>query len=94
MSVAVQNPYISARPGVCGGRPCIAETRIAVMDVVALTRRGYFPVEVVDAFPHLTLAQVHAALAYYYDHQTEVDASFAEEDRMVEAHRKADPGIA
>ena len=25
-------------------------------------------------YPHLSLAQIHAALAYYYDHQAEIDA--------------------
>ena len=37
----------------------------------------------------LTLSQIHAALAYYYDHRDKVDASVAEEERIaVEYERK------
>ena len=35
---------------------------------------GRSPEEVVREWPHLTLAMVHGALAYYYDHQPEIDA--------------------
>jgi len=32
----------------------------------------------VARFPHLTLAQVHDALAYYYDNREEIDRDLAE----------------
>ena len=34
--------------------------------------------------PHLTLAQVYAAMAYYLDHQQEVDTLASELDRRAE----------
>jgi uncharacterized protein (DUF433 family) len=37
--------------------------------------------------PHLSLAQIHAALAYYYDHQAEFDARMAQDTQEVEALR-------
>lgn len=59
--------YISHDPEVRGGEACIGGTRIAVVDVVALQRAGYLPEEMLDHYMRpLTLAQVHAALAYYY----------------------------
>src|SRR5262245_57759955 len=49
-------------------------TEIA-MDTLA---HGWSPEEIVYQHPHLTLAQVHAALAYYYDHQFALDAQMQE----------------
>src|SRR5687767_3057225 len=35
---------------------------------------GSSPEEMHFQYPHLSLAQIHAALSYYYDHQTDIDA--------------------
>jgi len=46
---------------------------------------GLIPEEVVQTFGgHLSLAQVHAALAYYYANQGEIDTDLAAEDRETE----------
>src|SRR2546428_13808622 len=37
--------------------------------------------------PHLSLSQVYAALAWYYDHQAETDAEMARQDERVQALR-------
>lgn len=71
-----------------------AETRIRVLDVVSLHRRGLTPVEILDSYDHLTLAQVHAALAFYYDHKAEVDAQFSDVRRREEEIRERHPGLA
>jgi hypothetical protein len=50
-------------------------TRIRVWDVhVWHDVQGRSPAEIVADFPHLSLADVHAALAYYYDHRSEFEA--------------------
>jgi hypothetical protein len=36
-------------------------------------------------YPHLSLAQIHAALSYYYDHQQAFDAAIEDQLRRVEA---------
>jgi hypothetical protein len=36
----------------------------------------------------LTLAQIHAALAYYYDHKDEIEASFAEDEKVEDEHKR------
>jgi uncharacterized protein (DUF433 family) len=45
-----------------------------------------------EAWPHLTLAQIHAALSYYYDHKAEIDAEIerelAEDQRQLAAARE------
>ena len=53
----------------------IANTKVKVIEV-ALDKiaHGSSPEELHFQYPHLSLAQIHAALAYYYDHQSELDA--------------------
>jgi uncharacterized protein (DUF433 family) len=41
-------------------------------------RHGLTPDELIEQFPSLTLAQIHDALAYYYDNREEVDRDLAE----------------
>ena len=54
-------------------RAFIVGTRTRVQDVYALAEiHGKTPDEIVQALPHLTLAQVHGALAYYFDHRAEI----------------------
>lgn len=75
--------HITKNPKVCGGNASIDGTRIRVMDIVCLVKEGYAPEQMLDVFSvSLTLGQVHAALAYYYDHQDEIETAFAEEDEI------------
>ena len=57
------------------GVPWISGTRVKVIEV-ALDKlaHGSSPEEMAFQYPHLSLAQIHAALAYYYEHQRELDA--------------------
>ena len=81
--------HITKDPKVCGGRACIDVTRIRVMDIVALLEEGYAPEKMLNVFAvPLTLAQVYAALAYYYDHKEEIEASFAEQDHADNDHER------
>jgi uncharacterized protein (DUF433 family) len=81
----VISEHITKTAGVCGGRACIAGHRIRVVDIVAWHEmRGYSPDEVVGMFPGITLADVHAALAYYFDHREEIEEEFRNEDEVAE----------
>ena len=74
--------HITHNPRVLGGRACIDDTRIRVLDIVQLLHEGRRPEEMLDVFAvPLTLAQVHAALAYYYDHPQEVEEAFRDGER-------------
>ena len=77
-------PHITTDPEVCHGRPCIAGTRVRVMDILAAHEHGVSPAELQDHFAtrRLTLAEIYAALAYYNDHKGEIDADFAEDERL------------
>jgi uncharacterized protein (DUF433 family) len=72
--------HITKQPGVRGGKACIDNTRIAVADIAALLEAGKTPAEMLVAYPALDLAQVHAAISYFYDHRDEIEAVFAEDD--------------
>lgn len=47
--------------------------------------------EIVLHYPHLKLAEVHSAMAYYFDHQEEIDAEIGAEQRLIEDSCKAAP---
>lgn len=82
--------HITHDPQVRAGKACIDGTRIAVVDIVTLQKRGYRPEEMLDHYTRpLTLAQVHSALAYYYDHRDEVEAYFGE-SQLAAAELEAD----
>lgn len=72
--------------GVMGGKARIAGHSIRVLDIVVwYERRGMSPDEIVAMFPGITLADVHAALAYYFDHREEIEAEFRQEAETAEA---------
>jgi uncharacterized protein (DUF433 family) len=80
-----QISHITKTPDICGGRACIAGHRIRVMDIVVWhEKRGYSADEIVDMFPGIQLADVYAALAYYFDNREEIDADFQKEDEAAE----------
>lgn len=69
-----EHPRIVRQPDVSGGEPIIRGTRISVRHIVERIRAGQSVEEILAALPHLTPAQVHDALSYYYDHRDEIDA--------------------
>jgi len=73
------HPHITKNPDVCGGSPVIAGTRFPVMSVVFyILKIGLTPEELVEKFPHLSLAQIYDALAYYYDNRSEIEQDILE----------------
>ena len=89
-AAATAYPHITKTSGVCDGKACIAGTRIRVMDIVVLHEQGILPEQMLEHYSSrpLTPAEIHSALAYYYDHKDEIEASF-EEDRRNEAEHEA-----
>src|SRR2546425_4378023 len=70
------------------GIPWISGANTKVVEVVLdKLAYGWSPEEMHRQHPHLSMAQIHAALAYYYEHQDEVDADIERRDRMVEELR-------
>lgn len=86
----VTTKHIESIPGKCGGKPCIAGTRIRVWDIyIAHEVRGESPDEITAQYPSITLADVHAALAYYWDNREAIDQQMKEADEYVEKMKAA-----
>ena len=73
MDQALGYRYIRTTPGVRGGHPHIEGTRIGVHDVVAYHLLGCSVAEIADRFESLNRASIYECLAYYEDHQEEVE---------------------
>lgn len=82
--------YIVSTPGICDGQPRIDGTRMTVKFLSMFTHDSEWSVEKICEEFNLTLPQVYAAFAYYYDHREEIDRSIEQDRLLVEQHR-ADP---
>jgi uncharacterized protein (DUF433 family) len=80
--------------GADGPEARIAGRRVRVMDVAIWSERmGMSPDDIVDDHPSLTLADVHAALAYYWDHRDEIEREIVEDRAAIaEYRRRLGPG--
>ena len=76
--VEKRSPGILRRPDISGGEPILQGSRISVRHIVERFQADQTIEEILAALPHLQPAQVYAALAYYYDHQEEIDQSIEE----------------
>lgn len=87
----VLTQHIETTPGVAGGKPRIAGHRITVQNIVVWHERMGMSADEIATDYGLTLADVYAALAYYYDHREEIDASIRADEAFVAELRKRTP---
>jgi uncharacterized protein (DUF433 family) len=74
------------------GVPQIAGTTMKVIELVLAERaNGWNPAELQSQFPHLSLGQIHSALAYYWDHQAELDQDIDRRLAAVDALKRSMP---
>ncbi len=71
---------LTRSPELRHNRMCVAGTGITVHRVAILTNLGHSPEDIVRKYKHLTLAGVHAALAYYHANRVEVDSEIASDE--------------
>ena len=82
-------PHITKDPGVCSGRPCIEGTRVRVVDILALHDEGLRPDQIVQEFTTLSgPADVYAALLYYHDHKSEIEADLNEDEELAATYQR------
>jgi len=80
---------IVSKPTVCGGKPCVAGTRIRVQDIYVWHELQQLSAdEIVSRFPQLTMADVYAALSYYWDNRDEIRREMQEETDFVEQMKR------
>ena len=92
MAVAAVS-HIVADPSVKGGRPRLAGTRISVADVVVMHLRLGQSLEELAGKYDVSLAGLHAAMAYYYDHKDEIEGSIRDDLAFAEAFRRDNPSL-
>ena len=66
-------PGIESRPGVCGGEPCIANTRIPVWLLHRARELGSSEADVLRAFPTLRAQDLVNAWTYVETHREEIE---------------------
>src|SRR5438067_13113176 len=85
METAVHPPIVLDEKGVA----YIEGTTAKVIEVVLNQEwAGQTPEELQRDMPHLTLAQINAALAYYHEHKEELDAEIERGDQLAEKLRE------
>lgn len=91
MSTAIDT-LLTRSPDICGGRIRIEGTRVTVLQIVTFYQQGLTPEEIADQYPHVNLAQIYAALAYYHANRDEIDrelqAEAADFDRLAKEFAK------
>lgn len=91
MSMSPLRQHIELTPGICGGKPRIAGRRITVQNVVAWHERMGKSVDEIATDYDLSLADVHAALAFYFDNRATLDAAIDEDRELVETLKRQTP---
>ena len=84
---------IQSRPGVLGGKPCIAGRRIAVEHIAIWHERLGVSADEIAGEYDLELADVYAALAYYFAHREEIDRSIQEGGDFVRQLQERTPSL-
>jgi uncharacterized protein (DUF433 family) len=89
MTTDVIQQHIEIVDGAGGPKARIAGHRIRVQDVAVWHEKlGLSPDEIVEQHPEITLADVYAALAYYWDHRIEIEDAIAGERSFADELRK------
>lgn len=92
MSEEVIYGHLTKTPGVCGGALRIAGHRIKVQHIVVDHEfLGMCPDEICDQHPGLSLAEVYAALSYYFDHREEILAEIEADRKFAEDFKTQHP---
>ncbi len=91
MATKTLDQHIEITPGIAGGKPRIAGRRITVQSIVIWHERMGKSADEIAAEYDLELADVYAALAYYFDHRAEIDQSIEDSQAFVKALRRTTP---
>ena len=92
MNAAVEiGSLIDRDPEIRAGRPKIAGTGVTVMRIAGWYKTGLTPEEIATQYGHLSLAQVHAALAYYHANADEIERDLAEEEAFPDTANPESP---
>ena len=83
MSTKTLDQRIESRPGVLGGKPCITGRRIAIEHIAIWHERQGISADEIASKYDLELADVYAALAYYFANREKIDQSIREGEEFI-----------
>jgi uncharacterized protein (DUF433 family) len=89
--VSTLNQHIEITPGVRGGKPRITGRRVTVADISIMHLKMGQTLHQIAQEYKLSLAELHAAMSYYYDHQAQIDRSIVDAEIYAEELRKYHP---
>jgi uncharacterized protein (DUF433 family) len=73
-------PGIETTPDVCGGEPCIMQTRIPVWVLVQAKTLGLSEADLLCSYPTLQAEDLANAWAYFRTHRTEIERQIQENE--------------
>ena len=91
MTIQTLDHYIEVTPGVLGGKPRITGRRIAVQSIVIWHEWMGLSADEIATEYDLTLAEIYAALAYYFNNPQEIDQSIKDSQAFVAEMKKKVP---
>ena len=91
MAIKTLDEHIEITSGISGGKPRIAGHRITVQNIVIWHERMGWSVDEIAAEYDLTLADIYAALAYYFDHRQQIDQDIEESKEFVKTLQHQTP---
>lgn len=93
MTIMTDYKHIAIDSEIVGGKPYIAGRRITVQQIATWHDQMGYSVDEIATQYDLTLAEIYAALAYYYDHKAEIDAALAESETFIATVRQQQPSL-
>jgi uncharacterized protein (DUF433 family) len=88
-TVSTLDRFITITPGIRSGKPHITGHRITVSDIAIWHERLGLSADDIASKYQLSLAEVYAALAYYFDHREEIEREIRDSDALAETLRPA-----
>ena len=82
---------IYSRPDMHSGRPCLAGTGMTVHAVAVRCMEGMSAEEILEEYPHLDLARIHAALAYYFANREQIEGDLEADAKLYDELAKKYP---
>src|SRR5436853_6849978 len=89
MTIEVSYPHIEKLESSPARLRRLPRIRVAQI-VIDYLNHGWSADEICIHYPHLKLAEVHSAMAYYFDRQSEIDGEIEEEQRLIAESRQTE----
>ena len=85
LQTKTEHPYVAINAKICDGSPVVAGTRVRIVDIaIEYEYLNRTPDEIITAYPHLKLEQIHDALSYYYENREAMDNKIKQDKQFIQ----------